>query len=50
MSGQDWSVKISPASSGTAAVFTPDLLGAQPGDPLQTENQDIVSWNNRTGN
>jgi hypothetical protein len=49
MSGQDWSIKISPASSGSGAVFTPDLLGAQPGDPLQTENQDIISWNNRTG-
>lgn len=49
MSGQDWSIKISPASSGSGAVFTPDLLGAQPGDPLQTENEDIVSWNNRTG-
>jgi len=49
MAGQDWSIKISPAASGSGAVFTPDLLGAQPGEPLQAENADIISWNNRTG-
>ncbi len=48
MSGQDWSIKITPPTSGNLAVFTPDLIGAQPGQPLQTENMDIVSWNNRT--
>jgi hypothetical protein len=48
MSGQDWSIKISPGTSGTSAVFTPDLLGVQPGDPLNAGNADIVSWNNRT--
>jgi hypothetical protein len=48
MSGQDWSIKITPAASGTLAVFTPDLLGVKPGDPLQAGNADIISWNNRT--
>lgn len=40
MSGQDWSIKIVPAASGSIAEFTPD--------PLQAENADLVSWNNRT--
>ena len=48
MSGQDWSIKITPAASGSDAVFTPDLLGVQPGDPLQAGTADIISWNNRT--
>jgi hypothetical protein len=48
MSGQDWSIKITPAATGTLAVFTPDLLGANPGDPLPAGNADIISWNNRT--
>ncbi len=48
MSGQDWSIKITPPTSGTLAVFTPDLLGAQPGQSLPAENADIISWNNRT--
>ena len=48
MSGQDWSIKITPAATGTLAVFTPDLLGAEPGQALPAENADIVSWNNRT--
>lgn len=48
MSGQDWSIKITPRTSGTLAVFTPDLLGAQPGQSLPAENADIISWNNRT--
>jgi hypothetical protein len=48
MSGQNWSIKITPSTSGTGAVFTPDLIGAKWGDPLQTENADIVAWNNRT--
>jgi hypothetical protein len=47
MSGQDWSIKITPGA-GSLAVFTPDLLGVQPGDPLQAGNADIISWNNRT--
>src|SRR5712691_1944625 len=47
MAGQDWSIKIIPSDTG-AAAFVPDLRGAQPGTPLQTENADLVSWNNRT--
>lgn len=49
MSGQDWSIKITLPENTTLAVFTPDLLGVNPGDPLQAGNADIVSWNNRTG-
>jgi hypothetical protein len=48
MSGQDWSIKIVPGAGGLAA-FEPDLMGAKPGDPLQTTNADLISWNNRTG-
>ena len=48
MSGQDWSIKISQPKGSALAVFTPDLLGMQPGDPLQAGNQDLISWNNTT--
>jgi len=49
MSGQDWSIMITPSSNaGGPANYTPDLMNAKPGDPLQTGNADIVSWNNRT--
>jgi hypothetical protein len=41
MSGQDWSIKIVPAASSDLAEFTPN--------PLQAQNSDLVSWNNRTG-
>src|SRR2546423_1421415 len=44
----DWSVKIVPASSGAGAAFMPDLHGAQPGDPLQAQQDDLVTWNNTT--
>lgn len=47
MSGQDWSITIVALDSGGAA-FQPDLMGAKPGDPLQTQNADLISWNNRT--
>ena len=49
MSGQNWSIIISPSKSNGPAVYTPDLSGAAPGSALQTGNADIVSWNNRTG-
>ncbi|MEA2240104.1 MAG: hypothetical protein QOC81_4828 [Thermoanaerobaculia bacterium] len=49
MSGQDWSITIVSLDSGGAA-FQPDLMGAQPGDPLQAGNADLISWNNRTSN
>jgi hypothetical protein len=44
----DWSIKIVPASSGGGAAFQPDLHGAKPGDPLQAQQDDLVSWNNTT--
>lgn len=49
MSGQDWSIKIELPDDTTLAVFTPDLLGVDPGDPLQAGIPDLISWNNRTG-
>lgn len=47
MPGQDWSIKIVP--SGKIAAFKPDVPGAHPGDPLQAQDADLISWNNRTG-
>jgi hypothetical protein len=44
----DWSIKIVPASTGGGAAFQPDLKGAKPGDPLQAQQDDLVSWNNTT--
>jgi hypothetical protein len=44
----DWSIKIVPASSGGGAAFQPSVRGAQPGDPLQAQQDDLVSWNNTT--
>ncbi|HEY0370999.1 MAG TPA: hypothetical protein VGD79_03315 [Thermoanaerobaculia bacterium] len=41
MSGQDWSIKIVPASSSDLAEFTPN--------PQQAQVSDLLSWNNRTG-
>jgi hypothetical protein len=49
MSGQNWSIVITPpAMQGQPAMYTPDLMGVRPGDPLQAGNADIISWNNRT--
>ena len=49
MSGQDWSIMITPNSkAGGPASYTPDVMGAKAGDPLAAGNADIVSWNNRT--
>ncbi|HEY6320050.1 MAG TPA: hypothetical protein VJA16_00645 [Thermoanaerobaculia bacterium] len=42
----DWSIKIVQAGSG--AEFVPDLYGAKPGDPLKTQQDDLVTWNNTT--
>ena len=42
----DWSIKIIPSAHG--AAFVPDLHGAQPGDPLRTQQDDLVTWNNTT--
>ena len=41
MSGQDWSIKIVPASSGSLSEFTPN--------PQQAQVSDLLAWNNRTG-
>lgn len=42
----DWSIKIVQTASG--ATFVPDLYGAKPGDPLQAQQDDLVTWNNTT--
>jgi len=44
----DWSVKIVPSYSGTGAAFIPDLQGYQQGDPLQAQQDDLVTWSNTT--
>jgi len=43
----DWSIKIIP-NPGKPPQLVPDLIGAKPGDPLQTQEADLVSWNNTT--
>jgi len=48
----DWSIRIIPNPSqiaGQPALLVPDLVGAKPGDPLQVQEDDLVSWNNQTG-
>ena len=40
----DWSIKI----QGKPAVFTPDIDGTPPGQPLKVVEGDLVSWNNTT--
>jgi hypothetical protein len=42
----DWSIKIVQAGGG--ATFVPDLYDAKPGDPLQAQQDDLVTWNNTT--
>ena len=42
----DWTIKI--IKSGKGAAFVPDFPGAQPGDPLQATQDDLVTWNNMT--
>lgn len=44
----DWSVKIIPDAKGVPAAIVPDLKGSKPGDPLQAQVDDLVSWNNTT--
>ena len=44
----DWSIKIVSTGSGAGAAFVPDLVGAKPGDPLQAQQDDLVTWNNTT--
>jgi plastocyanin len=45
----DWSIKIVPSPSGEGAAFQPDLHEAKPGDPLRVMQDDLVTWNNTTG-
>ena len=48
----DWSIRIIPNPSriaGRPVLLVPDLVDAQPGDPLETQVDDLVSWNNETG-
>lgn len=48
----DWSIKIIPNPAATAdqpALLVSDLVGANPGDPLEAQEDDLVSWNNETG-
>ncbi len=42
----DWSIKIVSTKNGVG--FQPDLQGAKVGDPLQAQQDDLVSWNNTT--
>ena len=44
----DWSIKIIPDANGVPAAIVPDLRGSKPGDPLQAQVDDLVSWNNTT--
>ena len=48
----DWSIKIIPNPAATAdqpVVLKPDLVGAKPGDPLEVQEDDLVSWDNQSG-
>src|SRR5947208_2102172 len=47
MPGQDWSIMI--VSAGSSVAFQPDVPNSHPGQPLQAEDADLISWNNRTG-
>jgi hypothetical protein len=47
----DWSIKIIPNPAAIAdqpALLQPDLVGARPGDPLEAQEGDQVSWDNET--
>src|SRR2546421_409944 len=44
----DWSVKI--VEIDEVAAFVPDFPNAKQGDPLQAQQDDLVSWNNTTDN
>lgn len=42
----DWAIDI--ITSGTGAAFQPKLPNSKPGDPLNAQEGDIVTWGNRT--
>lgn len=44
----DWSIKIIADAAGVPIAFQPDLLNSKPGDPLQAQVDDLVSWNNQS--
>jgi hypothetical protein len=44
----DWSVKIVPNAGGTGAAFQPNLPNAKPGDTLNAQIGDVVTWRNDT--
>ena len=46
----DWSIKIVPANSGSGAAFQPDIQDYEQGDPLIAQQDDLVTWSNKTGN
>ena len=46
MAGQSWSIMI---TGEDPASFDPDVYGTGPGQPLQAQLGDLVSWNNQTG-
>jgi hypothetical protein len=43
-----WNIKISPGKTPNTVVFQPNLLGARPGDPLNVDFGDNITWNNTT--
>lgn len=48
----DWSIRIVPNPmplAGRPVLLVPDLVGALPGDPLDAQEDDLVSWNNESG-
>jgi hypothetical protein len=48
----DWSIKIVAAATnvaGAPAQFVPDLVDAHGGQPLAAQVDDLVTWNNTTG-
>jgi hypothetical protein len=44
----DWSIKIIPSDTDEDAEFVPDLDDAKQGDPLEAQQDDLVTWNNTT--
>jgi len=47
----DWSIRIIPNPSQIAnqpALLVPDLEDAEPGDPLEVQEDDLISWDNET--
>src|SRR3954465_3271396 len=48
----DWSIRIVPnpiRNFARPVLLVPDLVGAHPGDPLYATVDDLVSWDNESG-